>query len=218
MLIEQETRDGWRGVIRLQTQGGQATALLAQLAERLMNEQSHWGILSHESPGAPQLHRLELDASKAASAESTPPKLEFIQEPVSQPEYCVSYAWGDLTEEGKEREAIVDRLCDAAEKRGIRILRDKNTVGLGEGISKFMGRIGQADRVFVVLSDKYLKSPYCMTEFVRDLAQQPAKRRPIFGANTGLHFALHQDLFSIGPCSMRRILEETAGGAKNPHG
>jgi internalin A len=129
-----------------------------------MNEQSHWGILSHESPGAPQLHRLELDASKAASAESTPPKLEFIQEPVSQPEYCVSYAWGDLTEEGKEREAIVDRLCDAAEKRGIRILRDKNTVGLGEGISKFMGRIGQADRVFVVLSDKYLKSPYCMTE------------------------------------------------------
>lgn len=73
-LIEQETRDGWRGVIRLQTQGGQATALLAQLAERLMNEQSHWGILSHESPGAPQLHRLELDASKAASAESTPPE------------------------------------------------------------------------------------------------------------------------------------------------
>jgi internalin A len=34
----------------------------------------------------------------------------------------------------------------------------------GDLISGFMKRIGLADRVIVVLSDKYLRSPYCMTE------------------------------------------------------
>jgi internalin A len=34
----------------------------------------------------------------------------------------------------------------------------------GELISGFMKRIGLADHVIVVLSDKYLRSPYCMTE------------------------------------------------------
>jgi internalin A len=34
----------------------------------------------------------------------------------------------------------------------------------GELISGFMTRIGLADHVIVVLSDKYLRSPYCMTE------------------------------------------------------
>ena len=34
----------------------------------------------------------------------------------------------------------------------------------GDLISGFMKRIGLADHVIVVLSDKYLRSPYCMTE------------------------------------------------------
>ena len=65
---------------------------------------------------------------------------------------------------GRAREAVVDELCADAERRGIRILRDKTTLGLGDRISAFMRRIGQGDRVFVVLSDKYLRSPYCMFE------------------------------------------------------
>jgi internalin A len=55
-------------------------------------------------------------------------------------------------------------LCAEAMAQGVSILRDKNAMGLGERISKFMKRIGGADRVFVVLSDKYLKSPFCMFE------------------------------------------------------
>ncbi len=39
-------------------------------------------------------------------------------------------------------------------------------LGLGESISKFMQRLGSGDRVFVILSDKYLKSPYCMYELL----------------------------------------------------
>ena len=37
-------------------------------------------------------------------------------------------------------------------------------MGLGDRISKFMARLGGGKRVFIVLSDKYLKSPYCMHE------------------------------------------------------
>jgi internalin A len=94
----------------------------------------------------------------------TKPVLKFGQEPGPKPEYFVSYAWADRTPKGREREAIVDKLCTAAERRGITILRDKKVLGLGDRISKFMIRLGRGDRIFVVLSEKYLKSPYCMFE------------------------------------------------------
>src|SRR5208337_3182665 len=44
------------------------------------------------------------------------------------------------------------------------VIRDTNAMCPGELISGFMKRIGRADRVIVVLSDKYLRSQYCMTE------------------------------------------------------
>jgi len=44
------------------------------------------------------------------------------------------------------------------------ILRDSNVLRSGELISGFTKRIGLADCVIVVLSDKYLRSPYSMTE------------------------------------------------------
>jgi hypothetical protein len=45
----------------------------------------------------------------------------------------------------------------------------------GDLISAFMKRIGRADRVIVVLSDKYLRSPYCMTS---EKPLEPGKKRP----------------------------------------
>jgi internalin A len=83
------------------------------------------------------------------------------------PEYYVSYAWGDDTMEGKEREAIVDRLCAEADGRGKTIIRDKTEIKIGDRISTFMDRIGKGavnGRVCIVLSDKYLRSAYCMHE------------------------------------------------------
>jgi internalin A len=84
-------------------------------------------------------------------------------------EYYVSYAWGDDTTEGKERETVVDRLCSEAEARGKRIIRDSTAMKIGDRISTFMDRIGKGvvnGRVCIVLSDKYLKSPYCMHELL----------------------------------------------------
>jgi internalin A len=82
-------------------------------------------------------------------------------------EYFVSYAWGDDAAEGRAREAVVDRLCSEAEARGKRIIRDNTEMKTGDRISIFIDRIGKAavnGRVCIVLSDKYLRSAYCMHE------------------------------------------------------
>ncbi len=74
----------------------------------------------------------------------------------------VSYAWADPAD--PKRETDVDRLCEEAEKRGALIVRDKSTLKIGDFIYDFMQQIGEGDRVFVFLSNKYLHSPYCMFE------------------------------------------------------
>src|SRR5262249_12277822 len=84
--------------------------------------------------------------------------LEFVPVPSIKTSYCVSYAWNHKSK------AFVEKLCDDAARMGIVILRDMNGLGLGESISKFMKRLGAGDRVFVILSDKYFKSAYCMFE------------------------------------------------------
>jgi endonuclease G len=81
---------------------------------------------------------------------------------LQRPKYYVSYAWADPTD--PDREKIVDQACEEAQRRGITIIRDKTTLKVGDSVSKFMSQIAQGDVIFVVLSDKYLKSPYCMFE------------------------------------------------------
>jgi internalin A len=80
-------------------------------------------------------------------------------------EIFVSYAWGDdSSEDARKRTEVVDRLCETLGQHGWNILRYSNVLRSGELISGFMKRIGLADHVIVVLSDKYLRSPYCVTE------------------------------------------------------
>jgi internalin A len=59
---------------------------------------------------------------------------------------------------------VVDRLCDEATKRGHPIQRDQTAMRVGNDIAAFMKRISEGDRVFVVLSEKYLKSAFCIFE------------------------------------------------------
>jgi hypothetical protein len=60
------------------------------------------------------------------------------------------------------RKSSIDCARDCGRMAG-NIPRDSNVLP-GVLISGFMKRIGLADHVIVVLSDKYLRSPYCMTE------------------------------------------------------
>jgi internalin A len=168
-LIDQEVDNSWRGRIRVRTQGGQAAQLLNRLKMLIEEEGERTGSkpIKVTATSSPRRIAVAEDAVAAVAepdASRQPTPMQFAQERPAQREYCVSYAWGDATPEGQEREKVVDRLCDAAQRRGIRVVRDKDVLGLGESISKFMQRIGYGDRVFVVLSEKYLKSPYCMFE------------------------------------------------------
>jgi hypothetical protein len=72
----------------------------------------------------------------------------------------ISYAWGG------EREDIVNQIDETLQKRGIKIIRDKRSLGYRGSIKEFMERIGQGHCVIVVISDKYLRSPNCMFEMV----------------------------------------------------
>jgi glycosidase len=80
----------------------------------------------------------------------------------SERHWYVSYAWAD--ESDVTREEKVDKLCEDAKKRGVSIVRDKTTLSRGDRISEFMNKIGEGDRIFIFLSEKYLHSPYCMFE------------------------------------------------------
>lgn len=75
-------------------------------------------------------------------------------------EVFVSYAWGG------EIENIVNELDEALQERGINMVRDKKDLGFKGLITQFMQRIGEGNAVVVVISDKYLKSHYCMYELL----------------------------------------------------
>ena len=157
-LIEQETSASpttWSGRIVARTQGGQAGELLRRLREWIEEEIGRAGCKRGDFQEAADPRRLARE-EKAAAPE---PALEFVPPPSKVTTYCVSYAWNHKSK------VKVDRLCDRAkEEHGVEILRDTTGVGLGESLSKFMRRLAAGDRVFVILSDKYLKSPNCMYE------------------------------------------------------
>jgi internalin A len=81
---------------------------------------------------------------------------------MSEPQVFVSYAWGDATHTGKARQRVVDALCAALKHDGVEIQRDIEQVRPGELISEFMDRLSSGDQVLVILSDRYLRSPYCI--------------------------------------------------------
>jgi internalin A len=159
--------DDWSATLSVRTQTGRASELLNRLCEWVEKEQTGLGIAPTERPE----HRKAVLARRSrAVAESleavapAEPPLVFTAPPVAGPQWYVSYAWGDSSPEGIEREAIVDQLCERATELGKSIQRDKSDLRTGDSIAKFMGRIGRGDRVFVILSKKYLHSPFCMFE------------------------------------------------------
>jgi internalin A len=179
VLIESQWEDSKTetgpGKIRFRAWGEQANALVRPLLEALQTlpvgrppeispifAKGEVNIIASASatvvpdvrrsePVAP-LEQLEISASAELPAKG-------------QPEVFVSYAWGDdSSEQARQRTEVVDRLCQRLDQECWKVLRDNREMRPGDQISAFMKRIGLADHVIVVLSDKYLHSPYCMTE------------------------------------------------------
>jgi len=108
---------------------------------------------------------LVLRPADDASSAITPVRLIPADKP---PEVFLSYAWGDdETPEGKLRDDAVDGLHAALAADGFQPQRDRDQIRPGDRISAFIRRLTHTDLVVAVVSDKYLRSPFCMYEIYR---------------------------------------------------
>jgi TIR domain len=154
------------GTIRLRAWGENAESLIDPMLEALQK------LPVGQPPEIKRIIEGKVAISSYAMVESGASRLDNLEIAAhpelpskGKPEIFVSYSWGDdSSEDAWKRAEVVDRLCETLDKDGWHILRDSNVLRSGELISGFMKRIGLADHVIVVLSDKYLRSPYCMTE------------------------------------------------------
>ena len=104
------------------------------------------------------------NAVKTPQMNIAPQRLTEDEKP---PEIFISYGWGDSTPEGMIRTKAVDGLCSALKKDGFVPIRDRDQMHPGELISAFISRLTRADHAVTIISDKYLRSPYCMFEIYK---------------------------------------------------
>jgi GTPase SAR1 family protein len=97
-------------------------------------------------------------------------------------EVFVSYATGG------ESGQVVDALQKAFAERGITVLRDKDELAYKDSIRAFMQRLGRSRYVVIVLSQKYLESPYCMFELTEIASHEDFRGRvfPIVLPDAGI--------------------------------
>ena len=196
-LLQQQMIDERRGRIALKVQGRRHEDLVLWLRDRINDRNRLFGypglqpsidnfgprLWSQEGDGPAQasfgrgkttgiLKRSGEDSTVEAStaravtepAFDKPPSTFF---PSREPQVFVSYAWGDETAVGKERAKIVDNLCAALAQQGVKVRRDHDEIRPGDLISEFMDRLVEGDFILAVISDKYLRSEYCMYELFR---------------------------------------------------
>ncbi len=197
VVLEQRMADERRGRIALALQGRRHEELARWLHERLEDRNRLFGYPDLQpvvDDFGPALWRQEKGAaSRTRIAESTPPgptarsaddraregeavralpEPTFDKPPASfflprEPQVFVSYAWGDETPEGRQRAKVVDDLCAALGRQGVKVRRDRDEMRPGDSISEFMDRLTEGDFILAVISDKYLRSEYCMYELFR---------------------------------------------------
>jgi hypothetical protein len=74
----------------------------------------------------------------------------------------LSYAWKDDIDNNREK--WVNETETTLTDKGVKVFRDKNELTIQDSIQAFMNRIGRGRAAVIVVSDKYLKSEYCMYE------------------------------------------------------
>ena len=124
--------------------------------------------------------------------------------PMAEDAVFLSYAWG-------VGEDLVDRLYESLVKDGFTVERDKKSVEYKGSISDFMNRLSDGGAVVIVLSDKYLKSVYCMQELYEIWHRHKDFKDRIFP------FVL-PDLRIQNAVRLRRVLAAGEEGAQRGHG
>jgi internalin A len=193
-LLEQQMLNDHEGEISIRFQGTASSALAQWFSQRLAERNRQFGyphlqpkisgpLASPDHAMGQQQHLLfndqdedeeEMEAGEEEQAERTtsnaiPPKLSAAPPETfhkSSREVFISYAHGDQSPEGKERQRIVDEIAKALgnHPQQINVRIDRDELRPGHLISAFMDRLAAADRIIVVISDQYLRSEYCMYE------------------------------------------------------
>ena len=73
----------------------------------------------------------------------------------------ISYSWESNSEK------VVQSLCSVLERERINFTIDRKDLKYKDDIKEFMDDMGRGRYIIVVVSDKYLKSPYCMYEMLQ---------------------------------------------------
>jgi internalin A len=158
-----ESAAGYGGEVRIRAKGAGAGRLRDVLLERLENlNQQHGWTAEPLAAGAQAVHPgqcvVTVPGQDAPDAypltPSDPPPI-----PPGQDEVYISFAWKQ-----ERAEPLVDTLIDSLGGYGIRVLRDSDQLQPGDRISAFMKRLSAGRCVLLVLSEAYLRSPFCMTE------------------------------------------------------
>ncbi len=89
----------------------------------------------------------------------------------------ISYARDHPGDAGPSRETIVNRIEAALKRNGYDVRRDTTNLGYTGLISAFMREIGRGRCVVSVVSDKYLRSRFCMYELLEVYRNQEFHRR-----------------------------------------
>jgi len=133
-------------------------AILLQGRLAALKRQNLSGLLSNQDYNL-ELNRIihaALELSSMVPNDSNPPPPKSDSFPI-----YFSYAWNDGE---SNREDLVNRLYEALALDGFQLKRDKMDVQYKGFISDFMREMGRGGLIVVALSDKYLRSPYCMHE------------------------------------------------------
>jgi internalin A len=173
VLIEMNGTEGHGGRVCASIQGGRPDGLIRWLREHFAEQNRRFGYPDLK-PAIDRLSREDesaVDKVEHGDNSSCPIVIEPALGPMPAKDFprkgldvFISYAWGDESDEGKRRDAVVESLCAALTTKNVFFHRDKADIKSGDRISEFMKRLIEGDLVVAILSDKYLRSPFCMCE------------------------------------------------------
>lgn len=169
-VVEQRMEDGRCGEIALHVKGARPQKLMKRLRETLEKQQRS---LSSTTAEVIEIAGAGADGEGGEQAmPASPPRPDTRPSAsATQPKIYVSYAWNEPTRLERRSDALVDRMCAALEKHGLSVIRDRQHLGVGESISRFIRELSQGDYVIAVISQQYLRSRYCMRELYETFQQ-----------------------------------------------
>ena len=154
--IEMASGDAPSEQIIIWTGGTRAAELLARVVGIVEREEGRLGFaaIACEGPSSKSMPK--------ASDDQTVPALSYTRPSDEDSGWFFSYAQAD---EKADKRNPVATFCEKVEReQGVKIRRDVNELKTGEAIEPFMRELSKGAKIYIWLTDNYLRSPFCMFE------------------------------------------------------